>query len=884
MTLRRLPGVAVLLWCWPLLASPANPTELPRLAIAGELRMGLGGILLRAGLPFDYLTADEQTKPAVLAGYDLIVAAALEESDDFGPEALRAMDSYLREGGHLFCELGWERLPALAMLQAGAMREAREGVQILVAEGDHPWLRELPKDRHWDFRGRVLRASAADPALTVLAVFEGRRRRGAPALVARTWGRGEVYYTPTDLGYRQGNWEAYYDDLVLAAVASLTGGRARPQWAAPAPRAPAPTPPPVTVAPPAYPRLPQASDLGPAPADGYCLRVPVTADRTALVFLEWEPAVRDGLVLEVRGRRAALTSVQQGRAGPPSPATLPDGAGEVVLQRLPERANLVVDGALVATVTRPLQPGRGCFARGAEVLLQPLEPVWFGDDFTGDGHLSGAWHRLSGEWSLSGQTPSIAQVPGFALRGTNGVVSAGQWFWAQYAAEVSVRALDAGEVRVLANCWDVANRLEWRLPVGQGRATLVRVRAGREQVLATAEQALPARQWVRLRLAVDDRLVTASVDGVPVLRAAAEAAMGGIGLGVVGGQAVFDDVRVADARAVAPWPRVHPAQFDKGPAGLLDRDTWSCPAAAWRPERRPHSFRHVGRFGGDFRWVVPWRASGPAPSLVLRAGAQRGAEVPVLAVSGPHQQVLLERRAGRLSALVDGAAVPTTTPPGQSWCLALAWHDLALAPTDLELTAEAVQEYLFDKAPVEWWEQGGEWSVTSRWTCQPQWSWLVGESPDRQAALWHKRPVRGDLLVEAPLGPVMHGNYRPGCELFGRLRLTLCGDGRDPFSGYTIELGTAGRDVCTLYRQGRAVARVEGRLPRWREIHNAWFDLAAERQGADLTVTFHGRPLLWYRDEQPLPDGRICLSTEANGVVTPYVAIYGRLGAPGLRR
>ena len=169
--------------------------------------------------------------------------------------------------------------------------------------------------------------------------------------------------------------------------------------------------------------------------------------------------------------------------------------------------------------------------------------------------------------------------------------------------------------------------------------------------------------------------------------------------------------------------------------------------------------------------------------------------------------------------------------------------------------------------------------ATSRWTCQPQWSWLVGQNPSGPATLWSKRVVRGDQVVEAPLGPLMHGGYGPGAEIFGRLRLSICGDGADPWSGYTVELGTGEKDVYTLYRRHEAVASVPDRLPHWREVHNAWFDLRLEREGDEVRATFHGRPLLSWRDAQPLGDGQVCLWTESNGIVTPYVAVYGKSAA-----
>jgi hypothetical protein len=494
--------------------------------------------------------------------------------------------------------------------------------------------------------------------------------------------------------------------------------------------------------------------------------------------------------------------------------------------------------------------------------------------------LSAVWSALAGQWTLSGQTPARARVPGFSLHGADGAAAAGAWFWSRYRAEVSVRPLTATAVGLRVGCWDDGNRVELRGGVGQGRLALVQVADGAEQVLAAADRALPARQWTRLALSLADGRAVAWVDGAEVLAARTDAVAGGVALATAGGAAVFDDVRVCSVDETPAWPRVHPPEYDKGPGGLLDRDTWASAAAAWEPTRTPRLVWHVGRFAGDLHLSLPWRPTGLAPALTVHLGAARGVPAPVLTVSGAHTRVELQRQRGVLSASVDGRSVALAAAPGDgSLCLGLEWCDLALAPSEVELTAEHVREYLFDKAPADWREGGGEWSVVSRWTCNPQWSWLCGADRQGPAVFWYKWPLAGDLVVQAPVGPLMHGSYGPGCEDFARTRLTLCADGRDPWSGYCLELGQPGRDVCTLYRQHQPVASSADRLPRWREIHNAWFDLRLERRGAELTATFHGRPLLRWTDPQPLPDGHLCLWTEANGILTPYLAIYGAVAA-----
>ena len=68
------------------------------------------------------------------------------------------------------------------------------------------------------------------------------------------------------------------------------------------------------------------------------------------------------------------------------------------------------------------------------------------------------------------------------------------------------------------------------------------------------------------------------------------------------------------------------------------------------------------------------------------------------------------------------------------------------------LWAANVRDYTFDTAPVDWWVGSGEWDVTNRWSCTPDWSWFGGYSPE-VAAIWHKWPLRGDVVLDLTRRP-----------------------------------------------------------------------------------------------------------------------------------
>ena len=79
----------------------------------------------------------------------------------------------------------------------------------------------------------------------------------------------------------------------------------------------------------------------------------------------------------------------------------------------------------------------------------------------------------------------------------------------------------------------------------------------------------------------------------------------------------------------------------------------------------------------------------------------------------------------------------------------------------------------------------GEWDVQNRWDCSPDWSWFGGYA-ERVAAVWFKPVLAGDMSAEfmvslKALAPRVPGRYR-GYDL----NMAICGDGHDPFSGYTF--------------------------------------------------------------------------------------------------
>jgi len=176
--------------------------------------------------------------------------------------------------------------------------------------------------------------------------------------------------------------------------------------------------------------------------------------------------------------------------------------------------------------------------------------------------------------------------------------------------------------------------------------------------------------------------------------------------------------------------------------------------------------------------------------------------------------------------------------------------------------------------------------VTNRWSCTPDWSWFGGTSPQVQpgvysgkAVIWHKRRLQGDVVLEYFAGPKMlplptpSGQRQRALEKMQDFNATICGDGKDPLSGYAFIIGPGGENRVEIRRNGQLVAKNEAFLmPRLG--HNRWVNVRVQKIGKQLSLYFDTQLVLRYDDPQPLPGGYAALWTDSNGVIIPKVALY----------
>jgi hypothetical protein len=118
--------------------------------------------------------------------------------------------------------------------------------------------------------------------------------------------------------------------------------------------------------------------------------------------------------------------------------------------------------------------------------------------------------------------------------------------------------------------------------------------------------------------------------------------------------------------------------------------------------------------------------------------------------------------------------------------------------------------------------------------------------------------------------------------------ITICGDGRDPRSGYAGVFGASGDDGTpnartVLMRNGKVVAVSARTAPNRDGTHQQWFDLMLRKRGETVEFWIEGVCEIVYRDPTPLEGGSPAVWTVDNGITVARARMYFAT-PPALRR
>lgn len=225
--------------------------------------------------------------------------------------------------------------------------------------------------------------------------------------------------------------------------------------------------------------------------------------------------------------------------------------------------------------------------------------------------------------------------------------------------------------------------------------------------------------------------------------------------------------------------------------------------------------------------------------------------------------------------------------------LAIQTSGLPLEPRRCEVDSGRLLDYTFGSAPTDWEPAGGTWAISSRYACEPEWSFFGGHSRGI-CSLWNKRHFAGDIAVEAYLA-FKHGlpwadekwHYVPS-----DLNLNLCSTNGDLSTGYSF-IYSGRNSTATMLRKGSKVLaqsrQVADLLPQFSdhnplyqqdehgkpfgEFHRRWWRLEARRHGGRLTMLVDGRVVLQADDPTPVESGQVAVWTVGNGLVIARLRI-----------
>ncbi len=579
--------------------------------------------------------------------------------------------------------------------------------------------------------------------------------------------------------------------------------------------------------------------------------------------------------------------------------------------------------------------------------------VLFTDDFTRQVARLGAWKPdRPGPWRINADPHPETSASPFALECAPtkrpALVRTGEGFWDDYRARASVNVLSSPGAAGLA--FNLCGKSGYLLRLiiegagsgGAGRAELVHLAAdGSESVLAARALRGAPGSWYVLELASVGGELRAWVDGAELaaLSGRRDLVGGRVGLWSSGRARVrFDDVRV-EALELTPeelraggdrlglalrrWvlpPPVLPSYFQND----LTMRSWArlsneyvvsgggywhrarmvgAQQISWQRSGAPLARGQLvlalagdGKdFASGYRLVADFGGGGAGAAIIAVFEKDKRVAGKVLRLGGAGlERVSFSREAGRL-VVRAGSRVALTAPDklqlpgGRAGARALGgW---ILRRKQLATSGASLLDEVFARAPVDWRTVTGRWEVSSRWKCDPEFTWLLGRRRRGVARLDLKRPVRGDFQLDIHFAVAMAERCAPFYDFPTNLSVALSPDPRKPAAGYVLAFG--GIDAPSrILRDGKTVARGRNLVrPDARSggggggIHSHWFHVRAVRKGARLTFYGDDEKLCEFTDPEPLAGAdNLSLWTRGDNGVTMARFRLEAAGPLGARR
>ncbi|MEI6518822.1 MAG: LamG-like jellyroll fold domain-containing protein [bacterium] len=589
--------------------------------------------------------------------------------------------------------------------------------------------------------------------------------------------------------------------------------------------------------------------------------------------------------------------------------------------------------------------------------IEQQEPVVFTDDFMRTAEETGQWTIQSGDWALQSgwdrikdQNAQFASVKrasnpfAWAGRKINGTAycTTGESSWENYTFNVAICPNDRA-AGVMVNMPDphhgilvkwspatggadrlsICNFIDWKITELQG----------------VAGGFLPG-QWYKMSVASSTDGIQVSIDGKERLSLHNPVYWrGGIGLyaeGTMG--ATFDDVSVygagVDQNMIADIREAHSIDRFYGQTIYANQRWYNGGTDDWVGNNSTGFFHGMPYYGDQrinykinsnggrnplvilamrtngkdinsgYRAAIEWTTGKPSTFTLYRENTVLKTTNGKMLTPGEDYNVSFSRTGTNFQITFDDEKVLETADPTQ---LTGAYPGFLIQRAYQRqkrpyIVGAQLFEDMFENAPVSWRTEG-TWEPAVRWSCSPEWSFLAGWSREN-AALWYKWRIEGDQMLDAFVG--IKTEYPHETQLYEyRYRdfgMTICGDGQDPKSGYSIVFNPVfarnskmptsqcpllAERLVELYRNGVKVASVPISPIEHGYYHRWWLNFQLQKQGDNVIVWFRvsypwwykeerkdpNIPVLVYKDPQPLTGGIPAIWTTQNALAVSRVRI-----------
>lgn len=567
---------------------------------------------------------------------------------------------------------------------------------------------------------------------------------------------------------------------------------------------------------------------------------------------------------------------------------------------------------------------------------------WFRQDFSGAS--DGAWNKQGGSWAAQNGVVTSAALAGDG--GKTRFFVAGRSDWQGYQFIASARVGPSGAGGLVVGFRDDQNYTVFRwagpqstLPY-RGRQQLMRYQNGKALIVADEPAKVLSQVdkegFARIRLRLERGALTVYAGADLIAQMADETLEAGRpALWSQGLKATaFRDV-VIFFPPPPETPRVPPRmEEDAVMSG------WASTAGEW-PMRRTDSgleFWNSSEFFGDATLEFDWRratyARGKA-EIALRARDGDFSSGYLLRLEGEEDRSGLKLTLERSGTMLKQAAVKFregqeqkegerrgSTPirvqlegrallvsvgdrPSLSYLAATAASlpqgtrfgaravGFTLRGSALRTTSTLRDDYTFNDAPTDWYAPSGQWSVISRWPCYSDWSFFGGRGLN--PILWSKRTYSGDTVVEMYAHAQMDLPKEMGYSHPGDLNISLAGDGKNPFSGYSFVVAGWDNTRTRIYRGTQMVAESTGEGSHFErpinlnfQFHKRWSYIRAEarrlsksgKNGVQIQLSIDDVLIAQWFDPNPLPrwtnGGRVAFWSLDNTVMIARAKIESR--------